>query len=87
MNPYQPHPELMALLHEALLESGDASAQSVLQHSPALQRYGELVAERCAHLCQRTVDSGDYDGRQQYAAAACRDAITRQFLLKRRIFK
>lgn len=26
-------------------------------------------------LCQRVIDSGDYDGHQQYAAAGCRDKI------------
>ena len=31
--------------------------------------------EECAKVCQDAVDSGMYDGRQQYAAAACRDAI------------
>lgn len=44
-----------------------------------LQRFAELVAaatrEECAKVCQDVVDSGMYDGRQQYAAAACRDEI------------
>lgn len=31
--------------------------------------------EECAKACQDVVDSGMYDGRQQYAAAACRDEI------------
>ena len=44
-----------------------------------LQRFADLVAaaerEKCAKVCQTVVDSGMYDGWQQYAAAACRDAI------------
>ena len=44
-----------------------------------LQRFAELVAtaerEECAKVCQGVVDGGMYDGWQQYAAAACRDAI------------
>lgn len=32
-----------------------------------------------ANVCQNVVDSGDYDGHQQYAAAGCRDKI-RQFM-------
>ena len=44
-----------------------------------LQRFAELVAaaerEECAKVCQDVVESGMYDGRQQYAAAACRDEI------------
>ena len=44
-----------------------------------LQRFADLVAaaerEKCAKVCQDVVDSGMYDGRQQYAAAACRDEI------------
>lgn len=44
-----------------------------------LQRFAELVAaaerEECARVCQDVVESGMYDGWQQYAAAACRDAI------------
>ena len=31
--------------------------------------------EECAKVCQGVVDGGMYDGWQQYAAAACRDAI------------
>ena len=34
----------------------------------------------CAKTCQRVVDSGVYDGYQQYAAAACRDEILIQKL-------
>jgi hypothetical protein len=44
-----------------------------------LQRFAELVIlstqKDCARLCQDVVDSGEYDGYQQYAAAACRHAI------------
>ena len=44
-----------------------------------LQRFAALVAaatrEECAKACQGVVDGGMYDGWQQYAAAACRDAI------------
>ena len=36
-----------------------------------------IAAEReaCAKACQQVVDGGQYDGWQQYAAAACRDEI------------
>ena len=44
-----------------------------------LQRFAELVAaaerKECAKVCQDVVESGMYGGRQQYAAAACRDEI------------
>ena len=44
-----------------------------------LRSFAELVAaatrEECAKVCQGVVDGGMYDGWQQYAAAACRDAI------------
>ena len=44
-----------------------------------LQRFAALVAaaerKECAKACQDVVDSGMYGGRQQYAAAACRDEI------------
>ena len=44
-----------------------------------LERFAALVAaaerEACAKVCQGVVDGGMYDGWQQYAAAACRDAI------------
>lgn len=44
-----------------------------------LKDFAELVAaatrEECAKVCQSVVDGGMYDGWQQYAAAACRDAI------------
>lgn len=32
--------------------------------------------EACKVTCQSVIDSGDFDGWQQYAAAACRDAIS-----------
>ena len=45
----------------------------------ALRRFAALVAaaerEACAKACQSVVDGGQYDARQQYAAAACRDEI------------
>ena len=45
----------------------------------ALGRFAALVAaaerEACAKVCQQVVDGGQYDGWQQYAAAACRDEI------------
>ena len=45
----------------------------------ALGRFAALVAaaerEACAKACQQVVDGGQYDGWQQYAAAACRDEI------------
>lgn len=49
----------------------------------ALRRFANLVAkaaaaserEACAKACQGVVDGGQYDGWQQYAAAACRDEI------------
>ena len=44
-----------------------------------LERFAALVAaaerEACAEVCQGVVDGGQYDGWQQYAAAACRDEI------------
>ena len=44
-----------------------------------LERFAALVAaaerEACAKACQGVVDGGQYDGWQQYAAAACRDEI------------
>ena len=44
-----------------------------------LCRFAALVAaaerEACAKVCQGVVDGGQYDGWQQYAAAACRDEI------------
>jgi hypothetical protein len=44
-----------------------------------LCRFAALVAaaerEACAEVCQGVVDGGQYDGWQQYAAAACRDEI------------
>lgn len=43
------------------------------------ERFAALVAaaerEECAKACQGVVDGGQYDGWQQYAAAACRDEI------------
>ena len=49
----------------------------------AMRRFAELAyaagvaatREECAKVCQGVVDGGMYDGWQQYAAAACRDAI------------
>ena len=44
-----------------------------------LRSFAALVAaatrDECAKVCQGVVDGGMYDGWQQYAAAACRDAI------------
>jgi hypothetical protein len=34
-----------------------------------------LALEEAMDACQRVIGSGEYDGHQQYAAAACRDAI------------
>lgn len=31
--------------------------------------------EACAKVCQAVINSGEYDGHQQYAAAACRNEI------------
>lgn len=42
-------------------------------------RFAAIVSaaerEACAEVCQGVVDGGQYDGWQQYAAAACRDEI------------
>jgi hypothetical protein len=35
----------------------------------------KLITEQLAQECQRIIDSGDYTGSQQHAAAACRDTI------------
>lgn len=40
-----------------------------------IAKAGEVAAEWSASACQHVIDSGEYDGHQQYAAAACRDAI------------
>ena len=54
-------------------------SDGVLFTEHELTHFAELVAaaerEECAKVCQGVVDGGMYDGWQQYAAAACRDAI------------
>ena len=64
--------EITKLAREAGFVGMDA------QHG-ALSRFAALVAaaerEECAKACQDVVDGGQYDGWQQYAAAACRDEI------------
>lgn len=44
-----------------------------------IENFAALVAaaerKECAKACQNVVDGGEYDGWQQYAAAACRDEI------------
>jgi hypothetical protein len=39
----------------------------------------KLITEELSKECQRIIDSGEYDGHQQYAAAACRDAILKYY--------
>ena len=38
-------------------------------------KYEHDHCQECAKACQNVVDGGEYDGWQQYAAAACRDEI------------
>ncbi len=34
-----------------------------------------IEREACAKVCEDVISSGDFDGHQQYAAAACRNKI------------
>ena len=69
------------MTNEQILEiAAEASGELRLTFSPSqIREFVELVAaatrEECAKACQGVVDGGMYDGWQQYAAAACRDAI------------
>jgi hypothetical protein len=56
----------------ALQVGGSHYPEVSKQHLPTTIK---LVTEALAKECQRIIDSGEYDGHQQYAAAACRDAI------------
>ena len=55
---------------QALSQPTDTTALQAL-----IEKAGEVAAELSASACQHVIDSGEYDGHQQYAAAACRDAI------------
>lgn len=72
--------EIIKLAIDAGLYSGNPRTPGTeAMIAKRLQRFAELVAaatrEECAKVCQSVVDGGMYDGWQQYAAAACRDAI------------
>lgn len=72
--------EIIKLAIDAGLYSGNPRTPGTeAMIAKRLQRFAELVAaaerEECARVCQDVVESGMYDGWQQYAAAACRDAI------------
>lgn len=72
--------EIIKLAIDAGLYSGNPRTPGTeAMIAKRLQRFAELVAaaerEECAKACQGVVDGGMYDGWQQYAAAACRDAI------------
>lgn len=47
-----------------------------------LEKFAELIIRDCADICQQVTNSGDYDPDQQYASAACRDAIKQHFEVK-----
>jgi hypothetical protein len=72
--------EIIKLAIDAGLYSGNPRTPGTeAMIAKRLQRFAELVAaaerEECARVCQDVVESGMYGGRQQYAAAACRDEI------------
>ncbi len=54
-------------------EDGEIDADEMFERFAALVAAAER--EACAKACQSVVDGGQYDARQQYAAAACRDEI------------
>ena len=62
-------PELKDRLRE--LQSSARHEALLLEHVAAKMR------AECAEICQRVANSDDFDGHQQYAAAACRDEILR----------
>lgn len=64
-------------LTELALQVGGSHYPDVAKtHLPATIK---LVTEALAKECQRIIDSGDYSQNQQYAAAACRDAILKYY--------
>lgn len=72
--------EILAMAREADPYGELGKLYEMAELTPStLERFAALVAaaerEACAEVCQGVVDGGQYDGWQQYAAAACRDEI------------
>jgi len=62
---------------EYIAAANPAVVLSLLDEIDRLRKIeAAATREECAKVCQGVVDGGMYDGWQQYAAAACRGAIS-----------